>query len=341
MRPHGLPVRVPHTYPLSVPPVLLAERRGCRSRVPACILLHYRIMKTVRGLNIPFVFHTFEGSNRVCMKISIIISVYNDWAWLEMILTALARQKSWGGEFEVVVADDGSGAEMTARIAAAAAGGAYPFPIVHVWHEDRGWRKNIILNAAVRASRGDYLMFLDGDCIPHPRWMAEHWAARTPGRVIAGRRVNLPQGLSARLTPRRVASGYLQRMLPWMLWRSMRGDGSHAENAVRITWKPLRRYIRERTEGLIGCNFSIFRSDLLSVNGFDERYLDPATGEDTDLEARLHRAGVIVRTLKHLITVYHKCHRTQSYASERNAAIFAENNRLGMTRTPYGIEQVR
>lgn len=278
----------------------------------------------------------FEQFICLRMEISIIISVYNDWPWLEMILTALSNQKCDGCKFEVVIADDGSGSQMTDRITAAIRNEDYPFPIIHVWHEDLKWRKNIILNAAVRASHGSYLLFLDGDCIPHPRWVAEHWNARLPRHVIAGRRVNLPRGISGRLTPRKVASGYLQRSLPSLAWHSLRGDGSQVENAVRITWKPLRRFIRIH-DGLVGCNFSIFREDLLCVNGFDERFLDPATGEDTDLEERLRRAGIAVATLKHQVTVYHKNHRAQSYDSARNKELLEENNRGGVTYTPYGI----
>lgn len=273
------------------------------------------------------------------MEISVIISVYNDWKWLEMMFAALSVQKFRDGNFEVVIADDGSGTEMTERIAAAARNKTYPFPILHVWHEDRGWRKNTILNAAVRASHGKYLMFLDGDCIPHRCWMKEHWENRMPGRVVGGRRVNLPKGVSQRLTPQRAASGYLSRSLPLIVWGSLRGDGSLAENAIRLTWPPVRRFLNNcrHSIGMIGCNFSIFKEDLLRVNGFDERFPDPATGEDTDLEARLQRAGTTVYIIKHIATVYHKNHPAQSYASERNAQLFAENNAAGVTYTPYGI----
>ena len=272
--------------------------------------------------------------------ISIILSVYNDWKWLEMILAALRMQTR--RDFEVIVADDGSDEPFCAHVEAVANGADnYPFPLIHVWHPDEGWRKNKILNAAIRASHGEYLIFLDGDCIPHPKLVEEHYDARTPGRVIAGRRVTLTQELSDRLSPALVSEGYLWSAshLLQLLWAGLTGRQHHIENSIRITSPQLRRFIKERRSGLVGCNFSLFRDDLYRVNGFDERYQAPATGEDTDLEMRLNKEGIYIRTLKHMITVYHKCHPTLPYSSPENAALLEENRRKDSGYTPYGILQ--
>ena len=92
-------------------------------------------------------------------KISLIISFYNKTELLQKVLESIALQTMQ--DVEVVIADDGSGPQAAAFIEHAAH--SYPFPIRHVWHEDKGWRKNAILNKAVMAAKSEYLVFIDGD----------------------------------------------------------------------------------------------------------------------------------------------------------------------------------
>ena len=107
--------------------------------------------------------------------------------------------------FEVVIADDGSSQESVHAIEQMIK--EVSFPVQHVWHEDNGWQKDIILNKAVVASKGEYLVFLDGDCIPDNNFVKDHYNLRRQGIVIGGRRVQLPQKLSDTLTPELVANG--------------------------------------------------------------------------------------------------------------------------------------
>ena len=266
-------------------------------------------------------------------KTSIIISVYNDVAWLEMILTALAQQTVNG--FEVVIADDGSSSAMRDFISKAE--NRFDYPLVHVWHEDKGWRKNIILNKAIVASKGEYLIFIDGDCIPHPKFVEEHLRYRTSGRVLAGRRVQLTEKITSRISSECVGLGFHRRVMLPVFFAGLMGKVRDFENCVRISSPFIRRFIKDKDRGLLGCNFSIYRRDIMSVNGFDERYLNPATGEDTDLELRLRNIGVYVLTKKHQLTVYHKKHRQQDFSSPENAAILRENTEQHVGYTPYGI----
>ena len=107
--------------------------------------------------------------------------------------------------FEVVIADDGSSQESIHAIEQMIK--EVSFPVQHVWHEDNGWQKDIILNKAVVASKGEYLVFLDGDCIPDNNFVKDHYNLRQHGMIIGGRRVQLPQKLSDTLTPELVANG--------------------------------------------------------------------------------------------------------------------------------------
>ena len=104
------------------------------------------------------------------VDISIIIAVYNNTAWLKMIFAMLQQQTY--KNFEVVIADDGSSPENVQEMNEMASKAS--FPVQHIWHEDKGWRKDIILNKAVVASKAEYLVFLDGDCIPEKHFVKDH-----------------------------------------------------------------------------------------------------------------------------------------------------------------------
>ena len=267
--------------------------------------------------------------------VSIIIPFYNGIDWLEMIFVALGKQTF--KDFEVIVADDGSREDVVARLEELMA--RQPFPVTHLWQEDCGFRKNRMLNKAVVQSRAEYLIFLDGDCIPHRKFVEEHCKARREGFVVAGRRVDLPAVLSEGMSVGKVASPGFERKLVWPLLYAgiVRGE-KHMENCIRITSPTLSRwFIRQRYEGILGCNFSMYKSDLLKANGFDERYVNPGTGEDTDLEDRLVRLGIRPLVMNHYATVYHKKHRRLDIHNEANRILYEENTRNRVGRTPYGI----
>lgn len=282
------------------------------------------------------IYTNMNGNNTdIKAEVSIIIPFYNGIDWLKMIFVALGKQSF--GNFEVIVADDGSREDVVAQVKELIA--AQPFPVTHIWQEDLGFRKNIMLNKAVVQSSSEYLLFLDGDCIPHRKFVEEHIKARREGTVIAGRRVDLPAHISEGLTVEKVASRSFERslVLPLLYAGIVHGE-KHMENCIRITSPALRRrIIRQRYEGILGCNFSMFKSDLLKANGFDERYVNPGTGEDTDLEDRLVRLGIRPCVMNHYATVYHKKHERLDIHNKANRLLYEENTRNRVGRTPYGI----
>ena len=124
--------------------------------------------------------------------VSVIFSTFQQPEWLRKALCGFASQTH--RDFEIVVADDGSG-EETAQVIRSA-GKGMGLPIEHVWQADRGFRKCRVLNKAIARARGDYLIFTDGDCIPHPEFVARHLALAEPGRFLSGGLLRLPIGLS-------------------------------------------------------------------------------------------------------------------------------------------------
>src|ERR1017187_7910974 len=127
--------------------------------------------------------------------ISVIVATYNREDALGAVLRSLSRQTDQ--RFEVVVADDGSCPATAAVVAAWTS--RMPVPLKHVWHEDRGFRLAEIRNRAIRASAGAYCVFLDGDCIARPDFVASHRRLAEPGWFVTGNRILLSRELTERI----------------------------------------------------------------------------------------------------------------------------------------------
>ncbi len=236
--------------------------------------------------------------------LSLIISVYNKPENLRLVLAACERQSFT--DFEVIVGDDGSGPEVkqvidTARHASA-------FPIAHLWHEDRGWRKNIMMNNAIRAAEGSHLVFIDGDCLPSLHFLADHWNNRVPGRTLLGRRMMTSKRWSQEQTLETIRSGRFEKVGLKELMESFRGELSHLEDGIRIPFSFVRRILLRKVNGMLGSNFSVAKEHLVAVNGFDELYDGPGCGEDTDIEYRLSLIGVTGVSLRNLAIQFHIHH---------------------------------
>jgi glycosyltransferase involved in cell wall biosynthesis len=231
--------------------------------------------------------------------LSCIIAVYNRPDFLEKIFVSLLRQTK--GDFEVVVADDGSGpaiAECVKRYSA-----RFERPILHVRHEDQGFRKTIIANKAVAASTSEYLVFIDGDCVLHHRFLERHFVHRRPGTILSGRRVPLDAHLTSRLTLDDIRTGRIER--PWFwLGHCVTKDiknGVYVPFSFEIENFFLAKYT------ILGCNFSCYSADYRGINGYDERIMGRGM-EDSNLYERFRKKGVRVLTLAREAIQYHLFH---------------------------------
>ena len=217
--------------------------------------------------------------------ISIIVTTYNREDALEAVLRSLARQTDQN--FEVIVADDGS-KPATAKLVESwkAKIGHH---LEHVWHEDRGFRAAEIRNRAILASRGDYIVFLDGDCIARPEFVATHRHLAERGWFVTGNRILLSRELTTNVLQ--------QKLMPetwsfadWLAQR-LRGGVNRLAALLRLPIGPLRRLRQRAWRGARSCNLAIWRSDLDRVDGFDAGYSGWGK-EDSDIIVRLLHAGV-------------------------------------------------
>jgi glycosyltransferase involved in cell wall biosynthesis len=240
--------------------------------------------------------------------LSLIIAVYNKPDFLEKIFLSLESQTFT--DFEIVVADDGSGpriAELVGRYSS-----QMRRPAVHVWHEDQGFRKTIIANKAVAAAHADYLVFIDGDCILHRKFLESHFRHRARSVALAGRRVTLDRDITESLSNDDVASGRMEK--PWFWW-------NHCEKAERKhgLYLPILQpfsNLKKKGYSMYGSNFSLFKEDYYSVNGYDEGIIGRGV-EDDNLRARLKLSGAVVRSITRIALQYHLFHKADPVPHSR------------------------
>jgi len=238
--------------------------------------------------------------------------VYNGARQLELLFHALDRQSF--REFEVIIADDGSGPEIADIVAPRRDTAAYG--IVHLWQPDAGFRKNAMLNRAIVAAGSDYMVFTDGDCVPHRHFLADHWSHRDQNAVLCGRRVNLGPEMSARVTPASIIDGRFERISAALLYDGLRGRSANIEDAVRTANPVLRKILHPGPAGILGCNFSVRKEMLERINGFNEEYTAPGLGEDSDVAFRLGLAGAPLRSLRNLAILFHLHHPRTEVGTE-------------------------
>lgn len=273
--------------------------------------------------------------------ISLIVSTYNRPDALELVLLSIARQhlpKAISSNLEVIIADDGS-TDDTARLIKQLQA-RFPFKLIHSWHPDEGFRAGAARNLAVSKSRGDYLIFIDGDCLISSDFISMHYQLAQKNYLVAGNRIllskkytqqclikhdisvvnaNWYQAVFAKLSGKTNKILHLLRLSPNSNWRI-----NNPEN-----WR------RPKS-----CNLSLWRSDFGLVNGFDEDFYGWGH-EDADLVIRLIHAGVKVKDGRFAAAVYHLWHPTNDRSRE-SQNIAKLNQRLqdkSIIRAQSGIDK--
>jgi glycosyltransferase involved in cell wall biosynthesis len=269
------------------------------------------------------------------MRISVVLSTYDRPRDLALALAGYALQDDT--DFELVVADDGSGPGTAEVIAAAASG---PVPIQHVWQPDRGFRKTEILDRAIARCAGHYLVFSDGDCIPRPDFVSTHRRLAAPGRFLSGGCVRLPAPLSAALTADDVRDGWI-----WSASALRRRGLSTLRAPLRLlpggALSALMDHVTPTLATWNGMNASTWKDAVTEVNGFE---LDLGYGgEDREFGVRLGNLGLAGRQVRHRAVLLH-LHHARPYRDAavvaRQRAWRAEVRRSGRTRARRGIAEL-
>lgn len=267
------------------------------------------------------------------MLASLIVTTYNRPDALEAVLAGLLAQQDRG--FEVLIADDGSRDETRKLIERTAR--EAPLRIVHVWQEDRGFRAGAARNRASLQAVGEYLVFLDGDCVPRPDFVARHRRLAERGWMVAGNRILLSESFT-----REVLDGRLP-IHAWTFaqWREAQRRGAINRKAplLRLPLGPLRKLGRGRWQRVRTCNLGVWADDFRAVNGFDETF-EGWGFEDSDLAVRLLNLGVRRKVGAFATGVLHLWHREHDRAREgENWQRLQQRIRSAETRAGRGLDQ--
>ena len=244
-------------------------------------------------------------------KISVIVTTYN-WPYaLRSVLTALAAQKS-SSPFEIIIADDGSGEETAKWVRSFKKMSS--IPILHIWQPDEGFRAAAIRNKAILAAEGDYIVFLDGDCIPRDNFISQQQALAEPGTFVVGNRILL----SRMFTLRALSETLPLHEWPWYRWMFAWASGhcNRFSPFLPLHFKSLPAKSSSRWQGAKGCNLAVWKADLLKINGWEEKFVGWGY-EDSDLVIRLLRLGIARKNGRFRIPVIHLWHPESDRAHEK------------------------
>ena len=236
------------------------------------------------------------------MTVSLIISTYNWPRALYLCLDSVMQQTVMPSE--ILIADDGSG--MSTRDVVKHFENISPVPVRHIWHEDNGFRLAAIRNKAIAASKGKYIIQIDGDLILQRNFIQDHMLFAREGCFVTGSR-----GIITELLTRKVLSGEITSLSPLM--KGIRSSN----NVVRIPIMSILYHTFGPTRAPRGCNMAFWRNDLIRVNGYDEDFKGWGF-EDAELCIRLNNSEIHQRCMKFRGVAFH-LHHNQAERSGCNS----------------------
>jgi glycosyltransferase involved in cell wall biosynthesis len=273
------------------------------------------------------------SARQFSMRLSVVISTYNQPQWLEKVIWGYIAQSYQ--DFELVIADDGSRDDTRQMIERMQR--ETDLPIKHVWHEDVGFRKCTILNRAIEQADSDYLVFSDGDCIPRRDFLAVHAQNATPGYFLSGGYFKLPMAISQAIR----VDDILHRRATDPVWLRSHGmprrwKMTKLSAGPRFGW--LLDQLTTTKASWNGHNSSGWKADIVRVNGFDERMEWGA--EDREMGERLINCGIRGKRIRYRAVCVHLDHArkyVREAAIERNRQIRRETRENHSKWTSFGI----
>lgn len=270
-------------------------------------------------------------------QLSVVVATYEWPRALEIVLCALSDQSD--GEFEVVVADDGSNADTAALVEQwrAVIGERR---LVHAWQPDDGYRRARVLNLAASMATGDRIVFIDGDCIPRRHFVRSIGKALLDGWFLAGKRVNLSPAVSARV---------LENGLPLWRWSVatwlVRAPSEIRRPGLILPLRDRRRPWRAGQPEFVppynayGCLLAVSRADFERVNGFDARFVGWGQ-EDEEIAARLRHGGLRCGWAGPGSTLLHLWHPSRKGRARPNASLLRETRDSSRVVAVQGLREL-
>ncbi|MAV76201.1 MAG: glycosyl transferase family 2 [Cellvibrionales bacterium] len=268
-------------------------------------------------------------------KISIIFTTYNSPVWLKKVLWGFDQQTDMN--FEIVIADDGSTMETQKVIANFQANS--PIPIKHIWQEDDGFQKCRILNKAIVASNGEYIIVTDGDCIPRRDFIAVHRERAEPGYFLSGGYLKLPLQLSRDISQQDIINGACFSS-EWLIQKGFKKSHKLWKLTRSTFLANLLNHLTPTRRTWNGHNASCFKSDMIKINGFDERM--QYGGQDCEFGSRLKNLGLKAKQIRYSAICVHLDH-SKSYENavswKRNNGIRSRTIKNKIIKTSAGIKE--
>lgn len=268
-------------------------------------------------------------------QISVIISTYNAVEWLKKTLWGYSVQSY--PDFEVVIADDGSGDETRNLIQEFKKD--FPVPVHHVWHEDNGFQKSAILNKSILACNAEYILMSDGDCIPRQDFVQVHSEYREEGYFLSGGYYKLPLDISQKISKDDILN---QRCfdLDWLKKHGLKSSFKNRKITARGFEASILNTVTPTNASWNGHNSSGWKKDILAVNGFDERM--QYGGQDRELGERLFNYGIKSKQIRYSAVCLHLDH-PRGYKTkesiEKNLGIRAKTRSDKIDWAKHGIEK--
>ncbi|MFM2038292.1 MAG: hypothetical protein RL432_1231 [Bacteroidota bacterium] len=259
------------------------------------------------------------------MSVSLIITVYKDYEALSLVLESVSRQSLIPQQ--IIVAHD----TIDEGIQPIISSYSTKLNIYHIDQVDTGFNKNRILNKAILASDHEYLVFIDGDCMLHHRFIEEHRKHLIQGIFTAGRRIDLDAK-----TSNLVRKFGLQQL---GFFRMLRNRTKRVEEAFYV---PSSIISSIKVPKLLGCNMGWCKSDLIALNGFDMDYTLPGYGEDTDIEFRALRSGMTAKNMRWKALQYHLHHDRPDRETDisKSRILFERKREIGYFYCENGISNL-
>lgn len=269
------------------------------------------------------------------MKLSVIITTYNSEEWLQKVLIGYSVQTET--DFEIVIADDGSTLKTKQLIDSFQP--KFKHPIVHVWQQDIGFRKSEILNKAILKSNAAYILFTDGDCIPRNDFVQTHLTYQEKGYFLSGGYFKLPLHLSEAITKIDIEN-QSSFAYPWLLKKGLKLNFKLTKLIKNKFLAGFLNWVTPTKSTFNGHNSSVYKADLLAVNGFNETM--HYGGLDREIGERLFNLGILSKQIRYHAICLHLDHE-RKYADKskilNNLAIRNFNKKNNITWISNGIKK--